>query len=728
MPVSGCDGGGDVGPRLDAADKVRGVTRYTADVSLAGMCHVALVRSPLPHAEIAGIDTGQAGAAPGVVGVFTAEDVPAATFGRRVRDIPILARGTVRFIGERVAAVVAATREQAERAAQLVDVHYRDLPAVLDAGQAVRPGAPLVHQDPGGYPGAAVTRSDQPNLQSYRRHGDRRQAERLLAQAAYAIDRVYTTPTGHHGYLEPQACVADARVDGSLHIWATDKSPYRLREELAACLAIDATTVVVHPVAIGGDFGGKGLIGDAPLCAALSRLTRRPVRLALRYSEDLTATSPRHPTRIRVRVGGDRDGHLLALHVDVLADGGAYAGFKPRQHVDLHGLVDAGSPYRIPAVYIESRIAYTNSVPRGHMRAPGGPQVTFAVESALDELATAAGVSPVDLRRHNLLRTGEPNPRGVTWAEVRGGQTLEAALAAVAHRPAAPAGWLTGTGVAVYDRGTTRRVRTSLRLVQQGRLLRAEVPVPETGTGSHTALQRMLASGLGIAADRIRVVHVPTAQLPYDRGAGGSRVTVGLGRAAAAAVEAWQQRGSAQSVTVDVDDDLGVDVTSYCVQVATVAVDPQTGVVRVLDLLTALDVAEIVNPVAHQMQVDGGTAMGYGFACLEDLQVEAGQVWSGHLGEFKIPSIRDLPPLRTVLVAGGRGVGALNLKAVGELTIAPTAAAIANAVAAACGVRIRSLPIRAETVWALLNGVTGRDVRGGIEEGGADESGVPAER
>ncbi|MFW6033521.1 MAG: xanthine dehydrogenase family protein molybdopterin-binding subunit [bacterium] len=690
-------------PRLDALDKACGATLYAADVALPGMCYAALVRSPLPHARITRVDVAGARSLPGVVGVFTGNDLPHVTFGRRVRDIPVLAWDRVRFIGERVAAVVAETRDLAEEAAFRVDVEYEELPAVLTAAEALAPDAPAIHDAPWRFPGAVVTSADAANLQSRARSGDPDRTDELLARSAHVVDRTYTTPTGHAGYLEPQACVASVHGDGSVHVWASDKGPYRVREALAECLQLDQSAIVVHPVAIGGDFGGKGLIGEIPLCVELARLTRRPVKLALRYTEDLTATNPRHPTTLRVRVGADGNGRLQALRLDALADGGAYAGFKPRAGVDLHGMVDAGSPYRIPAAFTETRIAYTNTVPRGHMRAPGAPQTTFAVESALDELALEVGVPCVELRRRNLLRDGDSNVHGVMWAECRGVETLQAALEAASPACAAPAGWLTGTGVGVYDRRTNRAVRTSLRLAAEADGgIRAEVPVPETGTGSHTVLRRILAGGLGVPVEQIRVVHVPTDDLPYDRGAGGSRVSVGLGSAATAAIKAWADRGDRDAVMVEVDEDVGADATSYCVQVADVAVDPATGTVRVLRIVTAVDVAEVLNPVAHGMQLDGGTAMGYGFACLEDLHVEDGQVWSGTLGEFKLPSIRDLPPLRNVLVPGGRGVGPLNIKSAGELTNVPTAAAIANAVADATGVRLDSLPVRAEVVWTKL--------------------------
>ena len=680
--------------RVDAQEKATGRTRFTADLTLPGLCHVALVRSPERHARIVAVDTAAAAGMPGVVGVFTAADLTARTYGRWVRDIPVLAQGSVRFVGERVAAVVATTRDQAAEAALCLDVRYASLPVVVTPGDTTA----AVHEAPWGYPRAAVVEADGPNTQSRVRHGDATGASRALADAAVTVDRVYTTVSGHQGYLEPQACLSTVDGDGVVHVWASDKAPYRLRDEIAWSLDLDPATVVVHPTAVGGDFGGKGAFGDAILCAALARLVGRPVRLVLRYAEDLTATNPRHAARVRVRAGCDPSGGLTALRIDATVDGGAYAGFKPRRDAGLHGLSTGGGSYRVPAVYTETTIHYTNSVPRGHMRAPGSPQVAFAVESALDELAAAAGLSGAQLRRRNLLRTGDVSPYGRRWVESRGTATLDAALAAPSDA-VAPAGWLRGSGLALYDRPTTGRVRTSLRVTATGPgAVRVEVPIPEAGAGGHEVVRERLAAALGV--DRVEVVQVSTADLPYDLGTGGSRVTVGMDRAIEEAARRWAAPDRGDSVLVEVDEEAPADVTSFCVQVADVAVDPDTGAFTVLDLLTAVDVGAVVNPAAHQMQVDGGAVMGWGFACGEDLRIEDGIAYAGSLGEFKLPSTRDVPPLRTVLVPGGRGVGGRGVKAVGELSNVTVAPAVANAIADATGVRLRDLPLTAEAIWA----------------------------
>jgi CO/xanthine dehydrogenase Mo-binding subunit len=695
--------------RDDARAKACGMTRYVGDVSLPGMLHVALVRSLVPHARISCVDTGKARAAGGVAGVFTAEDVSPATYGRAVRDVPILARGTVRFTGERIAAVVAESRRAAEAAAALVDVTYDELPAALSADEAISPGAPAVHDEPWNYPGAAVSKTDGHNLQSRVVHGSADAAEAALAASDHVIDQVYTTPSVHQGYLEPQACVA-AVADGRVRVWATNKSPYRLRSQLAECLGLDLAQIEIQPGPLGGDFGGKGSPMDIPLCVELARLTGRPVRLVLRYAEDLTATNPRHPARIRVRAGCDRSGRLTGVMVRALLNGGAYAGFKPLPNVNLHGIEDCTLAYDVPALSIESLVAYTNTVPRGHMRSPGAPQAAFAVESALDELAARAGLSPAEIRRRNLVRPGTPSVSGKVWAQARGEQTLDAAITQARLSPAeAPPGWRRGTGLAVYAREAPGVGATSMRLVPlPGGRIRAEVPIPETGTGSHTVVRNRLAAELAVGPGDIEVVHVATAELPGDRGVGGSRVTVAMTEALGRAARAWRDRADDGPVVVEAGPAGGagvVPLASYCVQVAQVAVDPATGQAKVLEILSAVDVGEIVHPLGHQMQIDGGAVMGYGFACLEDLAEGAGQITAANLGEFRLPSMADAPALRTVLVGGGQGVTPANVKPVGELTNVPAAAAVANAVADATGCRIRDLPVTAEKVfWALREG------------------------
>jgi CO/xanthine dehydrogenase Mo-binding subunit len=717
-PATAAAATGRADVRFDARDKATGVTRYSADLPVPGALEVVLVRSPLPHAEITGVAAAAALAVPGVVAVVTAADLPAGLAGRRVRDMPLLARGVVRFVGEPIAAVLAESRRAAESGALLVSADYRELPAVFDPQAAIAGNGPLVHEAPWEYPGAVIDAGAGPNLQSVMVGGDPARVAQALAGAASVVTAAYRTPAGHQGYLEPQAWVAFPAEHGVLRLRGTTKSPYRLRGQVAACLGLAPEVLQVDPAPLGGDFGGKGGVVDATVCVALARYAGRPVRLVLRSAEDLAATDARHPAVIRVRVGCDADGRLAGLDFDAVFDGGAYAAAKPIPSVNLHGALECALGYRLPCYAQRSRVAYTNTVPKGHMRSPGSPQTVFAIESALDELAAAAGISPVELRRRNLLETGEPDAYGHSWPQARGRETLEAAVAALSDaagpalsgRPAAPvsgtpvpSGWAAGTGLAVYARPTPAPGPTSLSLAPRpGGRLELGVPVPETGTGSHAVARRLLASALRIDPALVDVGQVATTVLPGDPGVGASRVTVGLSRAVARLAEAWLASPQDRPVVVDLPAGAEPPALSYCVQAARVAVDPETGQVRIVELISAVDVASIVNPRAHQMQIDGGAVMGIGFACLEDLLEDEGQVWASSLGEFRLPTAGDVPALRTVLVGGGRGIGPANVKAVGELTNVPVAAAVANAVADAVGVRVRELPITAERVYWIL--------------------------
>lgn len=703
------------GPRPDARDKATGTTTYSADMPVpAGTLEAVLVRSPLPHAEIAGIATAEALAVHGVVAVVTAADLPDGLAGRRVRDMPLLARTVARFAGEPVAAVLARSREAATAAAALVDIDYRELPAITDPVAALDAGSPLVHDAPWGYPGAVITEADGPNLQSVVTAGEPETVARALAAAATVVSATYRTPAGHQGYLEPLAWVAFPPENGTTRLWGTTKSPYRLRDQIAACLGLAPETIRVDPAPLGGDFGGKGGVCDASLCVALARLAGRPVRLVLRSEEDLGGTDARHPSVIRVTVGCDAQGRLAGLDVDAVFDGGAYAAAKPTPPVNLHGAVDCALGYRLPCYALRSRISYTNTVPKGHMRSPGAPQAVFAVESALDELAAAAGIRPVELRRRNLLEAGEPDAYGHVWAEARGHETLAAAAGALhagedAPDPGTPPprerGLAYGTGVAVYARPTPSPAPTSLMLTPlPGGRLEVGVPIPETGTGSHAMIRRRLAAELGLDPSEVAVRQLPTTALPGDPGVGASRVTVGLSRAVARLAEEWRASAHDGPVMVTLPAATEPPALTYCAQAARVAVDLETGQVRILELVSAVDVAEIVNQRAHQMQIDGGAVMGIGFACLEDLLEDDGQVLAANLGEFRLPAAADVPILRTVLVTGGHGVGPANVKAIGELTNVPAAAAIANAVADATGTRMRELPITAERVYWAIDG------------------------
>jgi CO/xanthine dehydrogenase Mo-binding subunit len=738
------------GARVDGELKISGQLMYADDLALSGLLYVAVVRSPYPHARLVSVNTEEASKALGVHLVLTGADVASIRFGRAVRDVPILAVDKVRFAGEMVVAVAAESHEIAEEAAALVDVQYEPLPAVFDPVAALKPEAPAVHDQPWSYTGAARGHEEPVNLMGRAMSASGEDVEAALAASDRVFEHTFRTQAHHHGYLEPHSCTVAVEADDTVNVWSCNKSPYRLREQLSAAFGIAVEHFTLHTPAVGGDFGGKGSPMDIPLCLELSRRTGRPVRMTRSYSEELMAAAPRHASVTCVRLGVSRGGRLRAMDVHAVFNGGAYGAFRPSVNFGAR----TATSYNVPAIRVVAERAYTNQVPGGNARAPGAPQFTFAVESMLDLVAREIGIDPVTFRRNNLLRDGETNPFGDHWPEVRAAATLE--LAEAAYRPVfpkeAPATIRFGRGIAIYDRATHAAQRTSIRLrLQADGSIEAQVPIMETGTGSHTMIRRVVAQGLKLPLDHVFIRYVGTAHLPYDSGVGGSRVTISASEAAHLGVRefraalqremaqamgipvhqvAWRAGGvaadtasgrtldlgvlAARGAVVETVSDTGVGqeargreheeaVTSFCVQIAQVGVDVETGQVFLYEVLSAHDVAEILEPISHRSQIEGGVVMGIGYALREDLGIEEGRVTAPHLGDYKMSNIADTAGIRVELLRGGKGVGALNVKGIGEIPNVPTAAAIANAVADAVGVRIDTLPITAEKVLQALS-------------------------
>jgi len=731
--------GGAIGDhRVDARAKVTGAAVYSGDVQLPGMLHAAVVRSPFPRARIVRIDTDRARAIPGVRAVLTARDIPYGLVGRRVRDMPVLAADEVRFAGERVVAVAADTEAAAREAAAAVEVEYEPLPAVLGPEEALRPGAPRVHQAPWSYPNAVVTEQDPPNVQSRRVHRAGGDVHEALARCRRVLEGTFRTPPAHQGYTEPHACVARVS-DGVVEVWASNKSPYALREQLSRCLGVRRENIRVQPAFVGGDFGGKGSPMDIPVCIALAQATGRPVKLVMPYSDELSAANPRHPAVLHVRLGLDEDGRIAALHLQAVLDGGAYAAFKPLPHVHLAAFEEAAMCYRVPALLVESIIVYTNTVPKGHMRAPGATQVTFAVECMMDRAARALELDPVEFRLRNAATgLGGPAP-GEGPVELRVAPTLAAAkdlLEARRNRPPAPASqqsrWAHGTGVALYSRRAhAGETEVALQPHPDGTLT-VWVAFPDQGGGQMTVAARAVQRELGLAPQWVQVRQASTAQLAVDSGVGGSRVTMTASEAVVQACRLLRQRlaelglgevppGDAMRLAIaelarrrpdewvraHVRTGHEDELASVCAQAARVRVDRLTGEVVVDEIITAVDVAEILHPPSHEAQIEGGVMMGYGAALLEELPVEQGRVAAATLADVRLPTLADLPCLTVRLVPGGRGAGPFGVKPIGELTNVAVPAAIANAVADAVGARIDSLPITAEKVYRALQAAKG---------------------
>lgn len=732
--------------RVEGPAKVSGRATYAADVLLPGMLWGKALRSPWSHARIERIDTRAAERVPGVLAVLTARDLPEVLTGRRVYDMPVLARERVRFVGEKVAVVAATDPDVAEEALTRIEVEYAELPAVFDAEAAMQPGAPLLHPDYRSYPHApAQYFSDLPNVHSHVtwQIGDVAQG---FAQAAHIFEHTFRTSHVHQGYIEPHAAAVAIDADGRVQVWTSNKMPFRTRELLADAIQAPQERILVHLVPIGGDFGGKGSLMDVTLCYHLARRTGRPVKMVMSYTEELMAGNPRHPTTVHLRTGVTREGKIVAREARVIFNSGAYAAFKPTPIVNISGASQAAGAYGIPHVRIDAYSVYTNCVPAGHMRAPGDPQVSFAVESAMDMMAESLGMDPLTFRRQNLLHNGDQLPTGHAIEHVKVAETLDAAVRASPWGQPKPRPCI-GRGLAIAHRHIGTGDANAALSVEPDGTVTLLTTVPDTGTGSHTILRQIVAETLALPVERVRVQVGTTDAFVTDSGAGGSRVTHVAGQATYQAALALRQMLCEEAARLldypatDMRLDDGAclvqgdptrrvsfaevaaaalarqrplhvhklyrvsqspHMSGFSAQVVELEVDPETGQVTLLDVVTAHDVGTIINPLGHQGQIEGGLIQGIGFGLLEDMQLEEGRISTLSLGDYKLPTIKDIPPLQTVLVQEAIGPAPFQGKAIGESSITPIAAAIANAVYDAVGVRLQAVPITAEKVYNAL--------------------------
>jgi CO/xanthine dehydrogenase Mo-binding subunit len=732
-------------PRIDGLAKATGHAEYTPDVKLDGIIWGRVLRSPYPHARIRSIDASKAKGLPGVLAAITGNDTfPGARYGRAVIDIPVLAQSVVRYVGEPVAAVAAVDEETADRALALVEVDYEELPSVHDPEQAMTPAAPILHPDMLEYQGYPTENTEPVNAYT-RFEWTKGDVEAGLAEADFVIENTFTTPRQHQAYFEPHSCVVHLDGDGRLHVWSGNKSPYPARRFIGIATDLSPEQVVMHAVTIGGDFGGKGSPMHIPIAHLLAKATGRPIRMVFDYSEDLMAANPRHPSVVHMRTGVNRDGTLVAHDAVVIFDSGAYAGYKPGGH--LGGAASAAGPYKAPHGRVVEHQVYTNNVPCGYMRGPGEPQVMFAVESQMDCVARALGMDPVEFRRKNLTHHGDENGVGVSFEEARSLETLEAAVEASGYGAAKQAespSVRIGRGIAVGERSQGGgETHASVTLNADGTAV-VHTTVFEQGTGSYTVMQQLVAGGLGLPLDAVSVRVWNTDEAEFDSGIGGARVTRMVSLAMHGAIEdakaelfnaaASKLGWPADRMVVDgytmtrtdteetrdwreliaetgepivgkgeSKDSSRNPFTSFTTQVAEVAVDTETGQVKLLKLTTVHDTGTVLNPIGHTGQINGGMVQGMGYGLTEDLTIADGRVVTASFADYKIPNIADLPELQTVLLEPTVGMGPYQVKGIGEHSNAQTAPAIANAVEDAVGLRIRDLPVSAEKVYRALH-------------------------
>jgi CO/xanthine dehydrogenase Mo-binding subunit len=726
-------------PRSDNTGKVTGEARYTSDVILPGTLWAKTLRSPYAHARIKHMEVSRAERAPGVRAVLTGNDARGILYGRRYRDISILAQDRARFMGERVAAVAAETLEQAEAALDLIRVDYEELPAVFDPIAAIQEGAPLIHPDVNSYKGLPK-KLEPPSNRFVHDVFTRGDIAEGFAKSDVIVENTFTVARVHQSFLEPHCCLVWIDDRDRVQMWSPNKVPHGLKESMSQAFGIAKDKIRVNPVAIGGDFGGKGAPMDEPICYLLAARTGRPVKMVMEYREEFFAGAPRHAAILKLKTGVKLDGRIVAHEMDAYLDAGAYGGFRPGAVVG--GIAHAGGCYRAEHARISVARVYTNNLPGGQMRAPGEPQGFFAAESHMDCVARKIGMDPYEFRMTNLMKEGDATLTGGHYKAIKAKETLAAAAKAAGY--SSPKAKYVGRGIAMGYRGPGGGT-TSLKieLASDGSIT-IHTSYFEQGTGTYTTLRQIAAEELGCAPDDIQIKTLDTdSGVDSDTGLGGSRGTrVATGAAFQAARAAKQElldlaenllgwsksdialtgrylvnrktkkrrpwsellAGAGRSVvgeSFNKDDDHS-PVTAFAAQVAEVAIDPDTGAVNLRRLTTAHDTGVIVNPVGHQGQIDGGVVQGIGYGLIEYLPVQDGKVETAHFGEYKIPTAKDIPPLKTVIVQSDEGVGPYKVKGIGENPISPVAPAIANAIEDAVGVRIKDLPITAEKIYAAL--------------------------
>jgi CO/xanthine dehydrogenase Mo-binding subunit/aerobic-type carbon monoxide dehydrogenase small subunit (CoxS/CutS family) len=728
--VEAAEHGRSVGRNLPAPASlglVTGTERFTMDVAVAGLTHLKILRSPHAHARIRAIDLSAALALPGVVAVLTHKDAPDKLFstGRHqivtddVDDTRVL-DDVVRFVGQRVAAVVAETEAIAEAACRLIVVDYEILAAVFDAEEAMRPGAPVIH-----------TKGPETRIRDASRnlvaevHGHVGDIDAGFAEADVIHEGTYRSQRVQHAHLETHGAIGWLDADGRLTLRTSSQTPFLTRDAIA--MLFDRPRDSVHVVCgrVGGGFGGKQEMLTEDLVALAVLKTGRPVKLEFTRSEQFVGATTRHPMTVSVKLGAKRDGTLTAIEMHVVSNTGAYGNHGGG--VLFHGTNESVSLYRAPHKKIDGYAVYTNSVPAGAFRGYGLSQTNFAVESAMDELARSLGIDPFALRRINMARPGDPMvSTGTGLHDVEYGsygldQCLDLVEQAFVRQPKAEIGrdWLVGRGMAaamidtIPPRGHLAESRITWLADGTFDLC---VGIAEFGNGSTTVHLQIAADVLGTTPDRIRLRQADTDHVGHDTGAYGSTGTVVAGQAterAARALKAMIDTGASAPLTATGEAGGTPRSVAFNVQGFEVAVRRLTGEVQILRSVHAADAGTVINPMQCRGQIEGGVAQAIGAALYEEVLVDAdGAVENPTFRGYHIPAFADVPRTEILFAKTHDSIGPMGAKSMSESPYNPVAAALGNAIRDATGVRFTTTPFAADRIFAAVLAETSGAVSG----------------
>jgi CO/xanthine dehydrogenase Mo-binding subunit len=729
----------------DMVGKVRGTCKYPQDFSMEDQLWVSIVWPQYPHAVVRKIDTSEAEAVSGVIQVITSKDVPVNNYGILTSDQPVLVEegGRVRWVGDRIALVVAEDRRIARRARDLVRVQYEPLPVVTDPRSAMCEDSPLVQRD-------------RPrNILHHRviRKGD---VERGFVEAEVVIEGEVSTPVVEHMYMQPEAGIGYIDEQGRVTVIASAQWPHDDRRQIAHILNLRFGQVREIVPAVGGAFGGREDMFVQHLLALAAFVVRHPVKMVWDRQESMVHSGKRHPFHFRYKAGATRAGLLTAVQIDMISDAGAYASTSSLV-LDCAATFAVG-PYKVPHVLIEARTVHTNNAFTMAMRGFGSTQSAMLHESYMDRLAEVLNIDPVELRLQNLLDDGDVAATGnAMWGGVGIKETLrQAALAAgwseqdgTWHRPdlgqPGDSHHRRGIGVACayknvgYTFGAEDEsgVEVILELAPDGSIAGALIKtgVVDMGQGATTALAQIAAEALDISFSRVRMSTVDTSLVPDGGSSSGSRLVYMTGNAVLAACRAAlakrdrvlraetgeaeisgeaMYRGRSCRPTTPLDPETGQGYPclsySYGTQIALVEVNRETGETEILRMWAAHDAGRVINPAGHFGQVAGGIQMGVGYALMEEyIQTEA-MPRTRRLSEYYLPTVLDMPrDLVSIPVQVEDPTGPFGAKGLGETPTLPTAPAIVNAIRDALGVRPRRIPATSEEIWLALCRKTERE-------------------
>jgi carbon-monoxide dehydrogenase large subunit len=748
-------------PKLDSVEKVTGKAKFGADISLKRMLHGKILRSKYPHAEILLINTSKAEKLPGVKGIVTWRDAPDVLIGMYQNDWRIFAKERVRYLGDVVAAVAATDPDIAAEAVELIDVEYKELPAVFDPLEALSPDAPLIH-DP--FPGNIGARTRI-------RKGD---ANRIFEKAVLVFEDTFKTQMVDHCPIEPHAAVADFDISGKLTIWSCTQAPFNNRVFLSRALQIPMSKIRVITTHVGGAFGGKQDLMAEPACALLARKTGRPVKIVIDRREEFIASTVRHPFVMTYKTAVSPQGKILARQIQLIQDFGAYNDLG--EGVLRYATLMSPGPYRLEHVWVDAIGVYTNQQVGSVMRGVGVPQVCFAGESQMDRIAHEIGMNPYHLRMINAVEDGDTAADGQELINIGYRETLMRAREESGYQ------WKSGKanhgfGIAsmIYTCGGAGRHDYSSAVVkfnEDGTVV-VLTGTPDVGQGSRTTLAQIAAEELGMKFEDIWVDLPDTDLSPVDLyGANATRITYVAGNAVKAAAadakdqilkraaEKWSLKpecleiirgevfergnpeplgdlhelimemhrplgltvigkGSYHTTGVPLDPETGqshvVDLFLFATQIAEVEVDRDTGLVKVLNIWSAHDVGKAINPTNVEGQIEGGIQMGLGFALTEEIVREKGKTLNPSFLDYKLFTALDMPKIKPIIVEVPEPLGPFGARGIGEATTIPTAAAIANAVFNAVGVRVKELPMTAERI---LEGIKEKEVEKKLKQFG----------